>query len=235
MAMTVAECRRMTQVCRDHGVQLIIAYYRRYFPVVRKMKALIAAGTIGRPLRARAAVADYYTPRADGERSWLTEPDTAGGGFLTDVATHRLDLLTFFLGKIQSVSAFVDTQHFDFPVDDASVLAMRFANGTHATGAFNWNVGAPIDEFEVCGTKGRLVARNLFANAGELDVHVGKDVEHHHLPAPAITHLGLVEHFVECLLTGQPNTLPGEEGMQATRITEAAYRSAREGTVVSLD
>ena len=233
MAMTVAECRRMIQVCRDHGVQLMIAYYRRFFPVVIKMKEVVEAGVIGRPVRARAAVADYYTPRADGERKWLTEKNTAGGGFLTDVATHRLDLLAFFLGKVREVAAFVDTQHFDFDVDDASVLVMRFDNGTHATGAFNWNVGASIDEFEICGTRGRLLAHNL--GAGQLDVVADGTVTSHSLPAPGITHLGLVEHFVECLRTDRPNALPGEEGIQATQMTEAAYESAREGRVVRLE
>ncbi len=232
MAMTVAECRRMIQACRDHGVQLMIAYYRRFFPVVIKMKETVEAGVIGRPVRARAAVADFYTPRADGERKWLTEKNTAGGGFLTDVATHRLDLLAFFLGKVREVAAFVDTQHFDFDVDDASVLVMRFDNGTHATGAFNWNVGASIDEFEICGTRGRLLAHNL--GAGQLDVVADGTVTSHSLPAPGITHLGLVEHFVECLRTGRPNALPGEEGIQATRMTEAAYESAREGKMVRL-
>jgi len=233
MAMTVAECRRMIQACRDHGVQLIIAYYRRFFPAVVKMKEAVEAGVIGRPLRARTAVANYYAPRADGERSWLTRRGTAGGGFLTDVATHRLDLLAHFLGAVRTVAAFVETQHFDFEVDDASSLLMHFENGTHATGSFNWNVDAPVDEFEVWGTQGRLFARNL--GAGELEIATGDTVERHHLPAPAITHLGLVDHFVQCLRTGTPNALSGEAGMQATRMTEAAYQSAQEGRVISVD
>ena len=233
MAMTVAECRRMVETCREHGVQLIIAYYRRFFPVVVKMKEALDAGVIGRPLRARAAVANYYTPRADGERRWLTQPGTAGGGFLTDVATHRLDLLTHFLGTVRTVAAFVETQHFDFAVDDASSLVMHFEDGAHATGSFNWNVGANVDEFEVWGTQGRLLARNL--GAGELDIMAGGSVEQHHLPPPSITHLGLVDHFVQCLRTNTPNALPGEAGMQATRVTEAAYQSAQEGQVVRLD
>ena len=92
--------------------------------------------------------------------------------------------------------------------------------------------GASIDEFEICGTRGRLLAHNL--GAGQLDVVADGTVTSHSLPAPEITHLGLVEHFVECLRTGRPNALPGEEGIQATRMTEAAYASAREGTLVRL-
>ncbi len=232
MAMTVGECEGMVQVCRDHGVQLMIAYYRRFFPVVMKMKELLDGGAIGKPVRIRAEVGDYFRPRSDGERAWLVDPSTAGGGFLTDVATHRLDLMVHFLGKPREAAAFVDTQHFDFGVDDASSLIVRFDNRVHATGAFNWNVGVAVDEFEICGTEGRIVSRNL--GRGDLELITGRGTETFSLPAPSIAHLGLAAHFVECIRTGARNALPGEEGMEATRMTEAAYRSSQEGVMVSL-
>ena len=231
MAQTVAECEAMIDVCREHGVQLIVAYYRRFFPVVMKMKALLDEGRIGQLVRARAELAGFYVPRPDGERAWLTEKGTAGGGFMTDAGTHRLDLFAHFLGDVQEVSAFADTQTFDFSVDDAASVIMRFEGGVHASGLFNWNIGSPIDEFELCGTEGRLLSRNL--GRGELEVLAdGETTETFELPAPEITHLGLVEHFVACLKSGMPNALPGEAGMQATRMTEAAYRSSEEGRVV---
>ena len=233
MAQTVDECQAMIDVCCAHGVQLMIAYYRRFFPVVMKMKELLVDGRIGDVVRARAELADFYTPRADGERAWLTQSDTAGGGFMTDAGTHRLDLFAHFLGDVQEVSAFTDTQTFDFSVDDAASVIMRFEHGVHASGLFNWNIGSPIDEFELCGTKGRILSRNL--GKGELEVLVdGEVADTFELPAPDITHLGLVEHFVACLQSGRPNALPGEAGMQATRMTEAAYQSSAEGRVVRL-
>ena len=233
MAQTVAECEAMIDVCREHGVQLMIAYYRRFFPVVVKMKALLDEHRIGELVRARVELAGFYTPRPDGERAWLTEMGTSGGGFMTDAGTHRLDLFAHFLGDVKEVSAFTDTQTFDFSVDDASSVIMRFEGGVHATGAFNWNIGSPIDEFELCGTEGRILSRNL--GRGELAVLAdGETTETFELPAPDITHLGLVEHFVACLQSGTPNALPGEAGMQATRMTEAAYQSSKEGRVVRL-
>lgn len=232
MAMTAAECEQMIQACQQHEVQLMIAYYRRFFPVVAEMKRLVEEGRIGRPLRIRAEVSDLYAPSPDGERAWLIDPAVAGGGFLTDVATHRLDLMVHFLGRVREVAAFTDTLRFDFEVDDSSALILRFESGAHASAAFNWSVGASIDEFEICGTEGRLLSRNL--GQGALEVFADGEHETHELPAPAITHLGLVQHFVHSLRTREGNALPGEEGMQATRLTEAAYRSSQEGRVVRL-
>lgn len=225
MALDTAECQRMIDACQEQGVQLMIAYYRRFFPIVKQMKALLDQGRIGRILRARTAVASYYEPRTDGQRQWLVQPDVAGGGYLTDVATHRLDLLTHLLGRAESVSALVETQHFDFAVDDASTLLIRFAGDVHATGCFSWNVAAPLDELEVWGTAGRLLAGDL--GAGQLEIFTEGERETHRLPAPTTSHLDLVAHYVECLRSDTPNDLPGQVGIEATRLTEAAYQSAR--------
>ncbi|ARA92417.1 hypothetical protein AWN76_004035 [Rhodothermaceae bacterium RA] len=232
MAMTVAECRRMIEACDAAGVQLMIAYYRRFFPAYVRIKELLKAGAIGTPLQVRAHVASLYQPRPDGERSWLVQPGVAGGGFLTDVATHRLDLMTYYMGNPRQVAAFTDTLRFDFDVDDTDVLILRFEGGGQGAAMFSWSVGAEINEFELCGTDGRILGRDI--GQGRFDVVAGGTTRSFHLPPPAITHLHLVEHFVACLRSGTPNRLSGEEGMQATRITEAAYQSSAEGTIVTL-
>ncbi len=234
MALSVKDCEAINAACRTHNVQLIVAYYRRFFPVVQKMKALLDEGAIGRPIRARALHTGYFKPREDGERSWLTNLDRAGGGFMMDAGIHRLDLFAHLLGPAKEVSAFTDTVHFDFDagIDDSSTVIIRFENGAHATAAFNWNVGVALDEFEICGTKGRLVSRDLGKGALQLDNIQGTEL--FHLPPPAFTHQNLVEHFVHCLMHGQANTLPGEEGMLATQLCLAAYASSRKEGHVAL-
>ncbi len=232
MAMTVAECRRMIEACKAAGVQLMIAYYRRFFPAYVRIKALLDDGAIGTPLQVRAHVASPYQPRPDGERRWLVQPGVAGGGFLTDVATHRLDLMTYYMGRPTHVAAFTDTLRYDFDVDDADVVILRFDGGGQGSGLFSWSTGVEVNEFEICGTAGRILGRDI--GQGRFEVTAGGATETFHLPPPSITHQPLVEHFVSCLRAGQPNRLPGEEGMQATRITEAAYRSSRDAVVVRL-
>ena len=148
------------------------------------------------------------------------------------MATHRLDLFAYLLGEVQAVAALVDTLTHDVAVDDSSSLLLQFEGGVQATGAFNWNLGTAVDEFEICGTEGRLLSRNL--GRGELEVTTAGKTEGFALPPPDYPHRNLVAHFVDCLRTGAPNRLPGEAGMQATRITEAAYQSAREHRLIRL-
>jgi predicted dehydrogenase len=232
MATSVSECDRMIRMCRDRGVQLMIAYYRRFFPAVQKTKQLLDEGAIGEPLRARAAVAELYRPNPEGERAWLVDPHVAGGGFLTDVATHRLDLFAFFFGDPVEVSAMVDTQRLELAVDDASSLIVRFESGVHAMGSFNWNVDTSIDELEIWGSGGRI--RITDPGAGLVEVWNADGKSSFRIPAFGPTHLGLVEHYVAALRNNLPNSLPGEEGRWATAITEAAYESSRNRTAVRI-
>ena len=233
MAMTVDEGRRMIDACAEAGVQLMIAYYRRYWPVARKMKELLDAGVIGPPVFARTQCSFLYSPPTNGALFWRTDPKAAGGGFLWDIGSHRLDLLTGLLGDVTAVSAFVETQTFDFDVDDSSAILLRFANGARGVGLFNWNVAASVDEFEISGSEGRLLARNL--QTGKLTLVSGKSERHFDLPPPQCGQWGLVEEFVDAVESGRPNTLSGEEGLKTNRIIDAACRSSREGRLINIE
>ena len=232
MGMNVSECRDMIAACRDNGVQLMIAYYRRFWPLARKMQELITDGAIGRPTMAYAHCAALYQPPEDPSTFWRLQPDIAGGGFLWDVGSHRLDLLLRMMGDVTSVAALVEAIHFDIPVDDSSSLLMQFGSGAQGIGMFYWNVGSYVDALEVAGTEGRLIATSV--GQGDLLLARGRETEQFHLPPPEITHLPLVEHYVECLISGRPNALPGEEGLKTTAIIQAADESSRTRDFITL-
>ncbi len=232
MALSVEACEQINTACRKHNVQLIIAYYRRFFPLVQQMKTLLDRGAIGRPVRARALHTGFYSPKEDGERAWVTDSSIGGGGFMMDAGIHRFDLFAHFFGQATDVSAFADTVHFDFEVDDSSSVIIRFENGVHASAEFNWNAGLALDEFEILGTEGRIFTQHL--GKAELVLESASGREYFKLPPPAFVHHNLIAHFVDALRSGEQNQLPGEEGMKASEICLAAYLSSEERRIVSL-
>lgn len=231
MAMDVRGCREMIAACRDNGVKLMVAYYRRTYPVVKRMKKLLSEGAIGEPMLVRINLTAYYNP-PDAHREWRTNPDAAGGGVMFDVGSHRLDLMVYLLGDVEKVAAFTGTLHCGYKVEDSAVLSIKLVNGMHGVANFNWNVGSGSDEFEIYGTEGKMLARPL--DKGHLEVYRGKEVEIFELPPPKITHWGLVENFVRAVNQGGPLICPGEEGMKTNLIMEAAYRSSEEERTVDL-
>jgi len=81
MAMNVGQGREMIAACRNNGVQLMIAYYRRFWPLASKMQQLIADGAIGWPTMAYAHCAALWQPPEDPSTFWRIQRDIAAGQF----------------------------------------------------------------------------------------------------------------------------------------------------------
>lgn len=222
MAMNVDECRQMNAVCREHNVSLTIAFYRRFFPVVQKMRELVDAGEVGRVLRISAkTISPFSPPNAE---PWRLDAAVAGGGFLMDMGTHRFDLFNYFVGSPQRVLGIVGTQSLEAEVDDVASIAMQFADGVQGSAAFHWNCPLGRDELEIVGTEGILTTDSL-SGAGRLVLETSKGRELWALPSSMPVHLNLVQRFVDHVLDDAPNPCSGESGMVASEMVEAIYRS----------
>ena len=71
MAMNVSECGQMIAACRANKVKLGVAYYRHFYPVVERIKSIIASGDIGTPVMVQINAFEWFNPEADHPRSWL--------------------------------------------------------------------------------------------------------------------------------------------------------------------
>ena len=94
MARSSEECQAMIDICSAAGVSLSIAYYRRYFPVVQKLKELMESGSIGDVLHVSAITAAPFHLSMD---AWRLDASVSGGGFLMDMGVHRFDLFTYLV------------------------------------------------------------------------------------------------------------------------------------------
>lgn len=217
MAMNVDECQRMVDACKDAGVALMVAYYRNFFPNVEKMKSLMDEGAIGDVVLARINCTGYYNPNREDLKNWRINREISGGGVLMDIGSHRISLLEYLLGDIESVSGYADTVNLDIPVDDSAVLSFRFENGTHAVANINWNVGVSRDDVEVFGTKGSVKCSPLNSGNLILETKAEGKVELDQTPLPH-THTGLVEDLVKHLKTGEPIRCSGESGLKTNAV-----------------
>lgn len=232
MALTVRECVAMVEACRKAGVMLSVAYYRRFWPLALRMKALLDAGDLGQVTMARVTITGLYYPPADGSQPWRVRPEVSGGGLLADVGSHRIDLLIHLLGDVVEVSALTSTITFDLAVEDSASLILRFASRAQGVLACHWNVAAAVDDLEVAGTGGRLLASPF--DGGLLHTSLPAGAEQTQWPRPEITHLPLVERFIAAVNGEGPNPLSGEEGMKTTAVLEAAYLASARRCAVNL-
>ena len=233
MAMNVAEAEAMIRACAANGVQLMVAYYRRRFPSVLKIKELLHQEAIGRPIMADVQIAAGYSPPGTESKQWRMDPKIGGGGLLMDLGSHAVDLLHFWLGDVCDVAAFVDTVAYDVEVENSSSVILRFRNEAQATVRVNHNVGMRRNAIELVGTSGRIELLGGLACNG-VALEASGETQTFDLPAPQPTHLGIVENLVASIRNGEPNCVTGEEGLKTTHVLAAAYESSARRCVVAV-
>jgi predicted dehydrogenase len=133
MARNVAECDQMIDACRAAGVGLGVAYYRRFYPIVARMKELLTSGEIGRPLAISAVTSTTFAFGPSDAGYWRVVPAEGGGGALMDIGSHRLNLFLDLFGEVTDVQARIDTLLGPYEAEDAATLSLRFRNGAHGT------------------------------------------------------------------------------------------------------
>jgi len=100
MALSVAECQEIISACGQNGVKLGVAYYRRFYPLVSRMREILKAGTIGSPLSVAAVTSTRFAIQPGEEGYWRVLPGVGGGGSLMDIGSHRIDLFLDLFGEI---------------------------------------------------------------------------------------------------------------------------------------
>jgi predicted dehydrogenase len=223
MAMNFAECEAMLAACGAAGVPLYVAYYRRMLDRFRRVKDVVAAGTIGEP---RAASIALYRPAVSpppGQADWRVDPAIAGGGRFVDLASHTLDLLDYILGPVSEVHGLAGNQAGMYAAEDIVSAAFTFASGVRASGLWWFTSPAAVDRTEILGTHGAVA----FASFDEAPVRltVGSDTTELTIPHPPHIQQPLIQSVIDELngVGRCPST--GETAARTTRVMDAILAS----------
>jgi predicted dehydrogenase len=221
LAMNVRECDQMIDACRAHQVKLGVAYYRHFYPVVERIKAILKSGEIGTPVLAQINAFERFDPAADHPRSWLLKKDIAGGGPMFDFGCHRIEVLTNIFGAITEVKAMTANAVFDREVEDTATALFRFERGACAVLSVSHAAAEPKDSLRIFGSVGSIRVSTL--NQGKMRV-TGRLGERYEVHAPHKNlHEPLIEDFVKAVLTDREPGVSGEIGRDVARIEEAIY------------
>jgi predicted dehydrogenase len=206
-----------------------------------RMREMIVAGGIGRPItfRAREAHSGPHAPH-------FWDAERAGGGALLDMASHGIEAARYLFGKelaVREAFAWGDTLvHRDRTTgEDNAVMIMRFDDGRAATMDVSWSSKGGLEgRFEVAGTGGRLIsdlsATPLRAfiehSAGYLAEKADADTGWV-FPVPDETyahgHDAMLGHMVGAFRTSTEPSETFHDGLAVNLILDAAYRAMRGG------
>jgi predicted dehydrogenase len=148
MALDLADCDRIIDACASNQVLLSVNHSRRWYPIFRHARDLLQSGAIGDLVSMTG-----YCQGGKPSPAWQSEFE---GPLLHD-ATHLFDMLRFFAGDVQWVSATAGrVKHTQYPVEDESTALLHFQSGINAVTLVNELTEYVRFEIDLHGTRGTL-------------------------------------------------------------------------------
>ncbi|MDA0659394.1 MAG: Gfo/Idh/MocA family oxidoreductase [Planctomycetota bacterium] len=225
MAMTVAECDSMIDAAEVHGRRLGVAYYRRFYPHVERIRQAIDSNQLGKLLTIYAQTGNGFPYTEAEERGWRLDPALGGGGPLMDIGSHRLDLMNALAGTPQSVTALCSNPGTEYGVESCASVVVAYPHGVQGVLQCYFSAEHIPDELIVTGSRGRVVAKPL--NSGQLVWEIDGQTHEENLPVNPNLHAPLIEDFVRSLLEETPPRITGQDGRVVNAMIQTAYDASR--------
>ena len=262
MAASLADCDRMIAAAEKAGVQLGVVSQRRFYEPVKRMKAAIEAGKIGKPVLGIFQMYSWRDEAYYASDPWRGTWDGEGGGVLVNQSPHQLDLLQWLMGPMQEIAGYwANLNHPSVEVDDTAVASIRFRDGglgaiitsvsqkpgiytkVHIHGSNGASVGVETDSGAtfVAGVSEGVAdppRNDVWTIPGEEDALVRFEAEDRKLAQTrnvmTYYHAVQVREFVQACAVGRSPAVSGEDGRRVVEMIQAIYRSGREGRAVRL-
>ena len=128
LALRLDDADRMIEACDAHGVKLFVVHQNRYnLPIVKAREAL-EQGRFGRlvlgTVRLRWTRDQAYYDSESWRGTWAHD-----GGVFMNQAVHHIDMLTWFMGNVESVRSMAATRLVKIECEDTGVAVIRFNSG----------------------------------------------------------------------------------------------------------
>jgi UDP-N-acetyl-2-amino-2-deoxyglucuronate dehydrogenase len=165
IALRLDEADDIIRACDSHNVKIFVIHQNRYnLPVIRAREAF-AQGRFGKlvmgTVRLRWKRDQAYYDSADWRGTWAYD-----GGVFTNQASHHIDMLTWFMGPVESVKAIGVTRLVNIECEDTGAALLRFSNG--AIGIIEVTTATRPKDLEgsisILGEKGSVVIGGFFMN-----------------------------------------------------------------------
>jgi predicted dehydrogenase len=229
MAMNADECRQMVEAARKRGVLLGVAHIFRFEQSVNKIRDLVAAGAIGKPVFVRSEFSFLASPSHP--RKWLYDAAVAGAGPIFDIGVHCVDTLRFILqDEVVRVSASAVRDDNSGTVESAASLTLEFSRGTLGTVLVSYRAEyrSPL---ELIGDGGVIRADDGLNVDHPVEIQVRKN-DGSITCEPANNKFAYalqVDAFADAIGGKTKFPTPSEEGWQNQEILDAALRSIKSG------
>ena len=250
IANTLEDGKKMVEACRKAGRVLLVGHDMRRLSGFRKIKELLDAGAIGKPVM----VESNFSARIGFELTpdkWRWRGDDSGcpAGALMTMGVHHADTLQYYFGPVKKVFAFFNKLYSRTEVEDVTMTTFQFESGvlgylgsTYVSPRANWVYAygtdghlfctlslpnVPFDEYlQVWSVVDRYTLLQFFDKSKDkpetIPLPVGDPI------------LEEIDEFADCIRSGEKPETDGRGALAALALIRAAMDSARTGKPVEL-
>ncbi|HMK04936.1 MAG TPA: Gfo/Idh/MocA family oxidoreductase [Ferruginibacter sp.] len=225
MALNYAAAQRMTKASAEKNVKLVVAHYRREWPLFKKIKELLEKKVIG---DIRLARLEFYKPAlteadlAVEKNAWRVDPAVSGGGLFHDLAPHQLDIMYHLFGAAQKINGIASGQGANYATDDMVAGNILFNNGIAFSGTWCFSAAKPVDYCEIIGSAGKM-SFSFFGTPG-IELVINNKTKNLNFDTLQHVQQPMIEKIVQYFLNNAENPCTGEEGAEVMRWMEEFVR-----------
>ncbi|WP_308639649.1 Gfo/Idh/MocA family protein [Paenibacillus silvisoli] len=244
VAMRAHEALALCRLAAERSLTLSVISQRRFEPLHREVKRILAEGKLGKLLLAEVEVPFFRSQSYYDSAPWRGTI-AEDGGALMNQGIHSIDLLLWLAGEARTVYGRTVTATHAMEAEDLGVALVQFKNGALGTmmASTSINPGFPA-------------GIRLYGSEGTIKL-AGSDIVHWSVPgyeappafgsAPAyggvsdprsISHLYhqlQLQNVIEAIASGSPPEVTGEDGFRAVQLIEAVYESSATGKEIAIE
>ena len=251
MATTPEDCEAMVAAAKAAGKFLMIGQNQRLAKAHVKAREIIESGEMGKVITFETHFAHPGPEGWTGVRdSWFFDKKVASFGVMADLGVHKTDLIHYLTGKkIVRTSAVLATLNKTFSdgrpitVDDNAYAIYTLEDGVVGTMHVSWtNYGNENNSTKIYMEGGVLrmyddpkyslivEKRDGEVIPYELDLLTSNKEQ----TSGGRTSTGVIDAFVESIITNTPPAISGESAMHAMKVVFANEQSAQLGKAVDV-
>jgi predicted dehydrogenase len=232
LELNAARATELAELAEKSGTLFMIGFTHRFHAPVREALKIVKSGAIGRPIYFRNAFGGYVCRSGD-HRS---NPAISGGGCLIDTSCHSVDLFRLFMGEVKTIHAKVDNIVQKTPVEDIGFISIVGQNGSHGHIMSTNSLPVVRNMFEIHGTEATLTVNYYIPRRPDLTIqNKNEETERAIEVSGPFKFTAMISHFLDCIKNDTPPESTVHDGLQSSRIIEAAYQSSKTNKAIEIN
>jgi len=223
LALTDSDCDTMIEAAQRNNKVLLAGYVRRYYPNLRFVKRLIDGNVIGNIRKIDMREGGIFSW---GIKSDFTFKKDLGGGVLSDIGSHVLDIFSWWFGEAEVVDYFDDAMG---GVEANAEIHLKTPNGIESVVELS-KTRLLRNSYIISGDEGTIEVGHkhtspVYISLRDTDRRIIADMENRsaEFPLQDIFVFQLRE-FYEAIVSEKKPYVDGYEGRMSVSLINRCYR-----------